>query len=64
MQASQAYRSGMNYQGRPIQFNLYDDWGYPIPEEQMYVPHYGKQCEECGSRLICNGCSDCGLCSK
>ena len=62
LQASQAYKSGISYQGKPMSFKLYDDWGYPIPQEQLYVPHYGKQCEECGSRMICNGCSDCGQC--
>ena len=63
-QAQQAYRSGMGFQGKPIEFKLYDGWGYPVPEEDLYVPHYGPNCAECGSRLICNGCSDCGKCGK
>lgn len=62
IQAQQAYRSGMGYQGKPIEYKLCDNLGIPIPEESLYVPHYGKNCEECGSRLICNGCSDCGKC--
>lgn len=62
IQSQMAYKSGMNYQGKPITFQLCDAWGYPIPEEQLYVPHYGRRCEMCGSRLICNGCSDCGKC--
>ncbi len=63
-QAQQAYRSGMGYQGKQIQFKLCDDWGYPIPKDELYVPHYGPNCAECGSRLICNGCSDCGKCAS
>ena len=62
MQAQQAYRSGMGYQGRPIVFSLCDSLGNPIPEKDLYVPYYGPSCEECGSRLICNGCSKCGKC--
>ena len=62
LQAQQAYRSQMGYQGKPVEFKLYDDWGYLLPKESLYVPHYGASCAECGSRLICNGCSDCGKC--
>ena len=43
-----------------MHFNLVDDWGYPIPQEELYVPHFRTNCETCGSRLICNGCSNCG----
>ena len=28
----------------------------------LYVPHFRANCETCGSKLICNGCSDCGKC--
>jgi len=35
---------------------------YPIPQEELYVPHFRANCETCGSRLICNGCSNCGKC--
>ena len=62
LQSRMAYKSGMNYQGRPIHFDLVDDWGYPIPQEDLYVPHFRANCETCGSKLICNGCSDCGKC--
>lgn len=62
IQSQMAYKSGMNFQGKPMEFNLYDEWGYDIPDEQLYVPHYGENCNQCGSKLICNGCSDCGKC--
>lgn len=65
LQSEMAHKSGMNYQGREIEFRLTDNFGLPIPQEQMYVPHYGgRQCGACGNRLICNGCSDCGKCRR
>lgn len=65
IQAQQAYRSGLSYQGKPMEFHLVDEWGYTIPKEKLYVPHYHPiTCRECGSRMICNGCSDCGKCEK
>lgn len=62
IQSKMAHKSGMNYQGKPIHFQLTDSWGYTIPAEDLYIPYYGSQCQECGSKLICNGCSQCGKC--
>jgi protein gp37 len=61
MQSQMAHKSGMNFRGKDIDFYLEDEFG-PIPEENLYVPQYKKVCETCGSRLICNGCSNCGAC--
>ena len=61
-QTRQALRSGMNYQGKKIVFDLKDSWGLPVPEDQRYVPHYRRHCEECSMKMVCNGCSDCGKC--
>ena len=33
-----------------------------LPPEDLYVPHFRANCATCGSRLICNGCSNCGKC--
>ena len=63
-QTRQALRSGMNYQGKKMVFNLKDSWGLPIPEKELYVPHFRQRCEECSMKMLCNGCSDCGKCSK
>ena len=57
-----AYKSGMNYIGKPIKFKLCDNFGFDIHENELYVPHYRKNCEHCSSKLICNGCCDCGKC--
>lgn len=63
VQSRMAYKSGMNYQGSPIRWRLTNPLGLDIPEGELYVPHYRENCRECGSRLICNGCSDCGKCT-
>ena len=63
-QSRQAFRSGLSYKGKEIHFHLTDEWGYDILEKELYEPHYHPvTCKECGSRLTCNGCSDCGKCS-
>ena len=62
VQSEMAYKSGMNYVGKPIEWKLTDRFGMEIPNELLYIPHYRENCEHCGSKLICNGCSDCGRC--
>ena len=61
LQNSQAARSGMTYQGKPIIFELKDETGRPI-QENLYVPHFAKKCEECSFKILCNGCFNCGAC--
>ncbi|MBQ6527935.1 MAG: DUF5131 family protein [Clostridia bacterium] len=62
VQTRQAALSGLSFQGKPMTFDLRDTWGTPIPEEELYHPHFGEKCSMCGMRLICNGCSECGKC--
>lgn len=64
LQAKMAYKSNMYYAGKPVKWNLKDNFGLPIPEEELYVPFFGRNCNECGSKPICNGCSDCGKCNQ
>ena len=64
LQSEMAHKSGMNFVGKPIKWKLTDRLGAAIPKETLYVPHYRKNCSHCGSRLICNGCSDCGRCQE
>lgn len=61
-QSEQAFRSGLSYQGKPIKWRLYDRLGLEIPQSELYQPHYHAECRTCGSKPICNGCSDCGRC--
>ena len=62
--SEQAAKSGLSFQGKPIEFKLTDDWGYPIAAENLYVPYYGEKCHSCGMQQTCNGCSRCGKCKQ
>lgn len=62
IQSEMAFKSGMRYVGKPIEWKLTDRFGLPISKAELYVPHYRDRCVQCGSRPICNGCSDCGKC--
>jgi len=64
LQTVQAFKSGLSFKGKPIAFKLTDRFGAPIPEGELYKPHFRQRCESCGMRLSCNGCSDCGRCEK
>lgn len=62
LQSEMAYKSGMNYTGKPIDFKLYDQFGRLIGKDRLYKRKFGVKCEKCASRIICNGCSDCEIC--
>ena len=62
IQAEMAHKSGMNFAGKPMKWKLTDIFGNPLPREKLYIPHYSENCNKCGSKPICNGCSDCGKC--
>ena len=62
LQSAQAFRSGLSFQGKPIEFRLTDGWGYPLTEDQLYKPYFGERCRTCGMKMTCNGCSNCGKC--
>ncbi|MBQ8641670.1 MAG: DUF5131 family protein [Clostridia bacterium] len=62
VQAKMARKSGMQFRGKPMRFVLTDNMGIPIEKEHLYVPRFCRRCEECGSQMICNGCSACGRC--
>ncbi|MDE6731405.1 MAG: phage Gp37/Gp68 family protein [Oscillospiraceae bacterium] len=61
-QSEMAFKSGMSFSGKPIEWRLADVFGNEIPEDRLYVPKYGENCAMCGSKPICNGCSNCGRC--
>lgn len=64
VQSEQAFKSGLGFLGKPIEWKLTDNFGYPIPTEQLYTPYFGKRCQKCGMKLTCNGCSKCGKCDE
>ncbi|MCQ2288591.1 MAG: phage Gp37/Gp68 family protein [Muribaculaceae bacterium] len=60
-QSLQAFKSGLSYKGKAIDFKLTN----PEPrffELEAYTPFFREHCKTCGSRMTCNGCSDCGNC--
>lgn len=63
LQSEMSFKSGLSFTGKLINFILTDGLGIPIPDEELYVPHFQDNCKICGSRIICNGCSDCGKCT-
>lgn len=62
VQSKMAFKSGVNYKGKKIEFKLFDDFYNLINEQDLYVPSFSKKCFSCGSKIICNGCSNCGKC--
>jgi protein gp37 len=64
IQSEMAFKSGISYPGRPIKFILRNGLGMELTEDMLYKPHFRESCQRCGSRPICNGCSECGKCGK
>ena len=64
LQSQMASKSGTFFEGRPILWDLRTPIGLEVPRQDLYVPHFRPTCATCGSRPICNGCSDCGACGQ
>lgn len=64
VQSEQAYKSGLSFQGKPIDYRLTDEYGNLISEDELYKPHFGEKCQCCGMRIACNGCSKCAKCDN
>lgn len=65
VQSKMAYKANVAHIGKKIKFNLKHCNGFPLLDDEMYIPKYTSiNCQECGSRLICNGCSNCGKCKQ
>ncbi len=64
LSSQQARKSGLSCLGKPMEFQLTDEWGCPLPQESLYRPYFGPRCQTCGMQPICNGCSRCGRCKQ
>ena len=64
LQSQMAFKSNLNYVGKKINFKLYDEFLNEIPDDELYKPFFNKKCQTCGSKIICNGCSNCGKCAN
>ena len=60
----QAARSGLSFRGRPIEWKLTDECGYPMEKTCLHTPYFCEKCLHCGMRPACNGCSRCGKCQR
>lgn len=70
-QSLQAYKSGLSYKGKDIDFKLtnpepgfFDMDSAGSPTVEACTPFFREHCETCGSRMTCNGCSNCGNCEN
>lgn len=64
LQSQMAFKSQASFPGKPIHFVLRDPIGFEISSENLHQPIYRENCSTCGSKMICNGCCNCGLCEK
>lgn len=62
LQSRMAFKSGLNFEGKPIKFILYDEFFNVLSDDELYQPFFHRKCEMCSSKPICNGCSRCGKC--
>lgn len=65
LQSVMAYKSGLQHIGKPIDFKLSSgEQGGLFGDDNKYVKFFGEQCQTCGYKICCNGCSKCGQCLK
>ena len=65
VQSRQAYLSGLSFQGRIPQYKLRPTEGSLFDEPiALRTGEFREICASCGSRLTCNGCSNCGACES
>lgn len=62
LQSQMAFKSGLQFEGKPTV------WELTPPQKGLfctgrYEKQWSENCRECGSRLICNGCTFCGQCN-
>lgn len=60
-QSIQAYKSGLSFVGKNIEYKLFDENGNEV---EKIVPFFRDKCNTCGSKMICSGCTNCGKCEK
>lgn len=64
VQSEMAFKSGMSFKGREINFKLTPAQTDLFGLSYTYRPTFRQRCNTCGSRMICNGCSNCGKCKN
>jgi protein gp37 len=64
VQSEMAFKSGMSFKGREMSFKLTPAQTDLFGLDYTYKPTFRRRCDTCGSRIICNGCSNCGKCGE
>lgn len=60
-----AYKSGLSFEGMKIKYKLNSYIQENLfKEKDEYKPYFRKSCYTCGSKIICNGCSNCKNCER
>lgn len=57
-----AYNLNLQHEGKPINFNLKLINDNLFNDDIKYEKFFSKNCENCASKIICNGCCKCGKC--
>lgn len=60
-QSTQAFKSGLSKSFGKPKFDL-KPLSDTLFQAETYIPFFRDHCTTCGSRLTCNGCSNCGNC--
>ena len=63
LQAEQAFKSGISFQGRVHPWRLTDPLGILLSESDLVKPAYAAPCERCARKISCSGCSHCVRCA-
>lgn len=64
-QSEQAFKSGLSFEGRRVEYALHHPEPSLFAEKIVRVEGtFRPECATCGSRLTCNGCSNCGNCES
>ena len=64
IQSVMAHKSGLQFMGKDIDFKLNLPKGDLFGNTNIHQKRFCKNCEECGGRSICNGCTMCGKCGN
>lgn len=63
IQLLQAYKSGLSYEGKKMDFTLRNIEPEFFDIEKC-TSFFREHCKTCGGRMTCNGCSNCGNCNN
>ena len=64
-QSVMAFETGLQFIGKEINFKLdFSNNNDLFGNDNVYKKTLRERCNNCGSRIICNGCVNCGICDN